>query len=1688
MKKIYSLLFLILSFFTAIAQDDVGVVSITSPVSGCNLSSTETVTISITNFGSTDLSGVPFDVQFQVDGGPATIETCTFGSFLPSTTAFFTFTGTANVSAFGAHTIDAATLMVIPIDVNNANNAGPQLAITNFQPTNGGSVTADATVCSGANSGTLTLAGEIGTVNQWEYSIDGGFTWIPIVNTSNSQTYTSLTVTTMYRAQVQNGLCTIANSSAATITVDSAPLGGAVTADATVCSGTNSGTLTLAGHSGTIVRWQSSIDNGVTWINIVNATTTQNYTNLTQTTWYRAEISSGVCPNVFSTIAVITVDPVSVGGWVTANATVCSGTNSGTLTLAGHTGTILRWEFSTDGGTTWNTISNTTTTQNYTNLTLTTMYRAVVQSGVCASANSAVATITVSSVSVGGAVTANATVCSGSNSGTLTLAGYSGTIVRWQSSTDNGVTWTNIVNLGTTQNYLNLTVTTWYRAEVQNAPCASAFSSFAIITVNPVSIGGTVNSNATACSGSNSGTLTLTGHTGTVVRWEFSIDGGSTWNSIVNATTSQTYSNLTQTTLYRAIVQSGVCAATQSSSATITVSPVSLGGTVTSNATVCSGSNSGTLTLSGHVGTILNWQFSTDGGLTWTNIVNTTTTQTYTNLTVTTMYRANVQSGVCPSAAASPATITVTPVSVGGTVSTSATVCAPTNSGTLTLAGHTGTIIRWEFSTDGGSTYIQISNNTTTQNFNNLLVTTMYRAVVQNSPCSLANSVPATITVTPASVGGTVSSSATVCSGINSGTLTLSGHLGSVTNWQQSTDGGVTWTNIVNTTTSHTYTNITVTTMYRAVVQNGGCATANSSAVTITVSPTSVGGAVTSNATVCASANSGVLTLAGHTGSVIRWEFSTDGGVTWNSISNTTTTQNYANLTATRMYRAVVQSSPCVSANSAAATITVSPATVGGTVTANATVCLGSNSGSVTLSGNVGAVLNWQQSTDGGVTWTNIVNTTTSQTYTNLITTTMYRAQVQSSPCSVQNSSAVTITVVPGPIGGSVTTSSAVCSGANSGTLNLVGNTGTITAWEFSTDGGITWVPISNTTSSQGYLNLTVTTMYRARVTNNICPPIPSAAATITVTPQTVAGSISANATVCTGANSGTITLTGNTGSVLDWEQSIDNGITWTTLTNTTTSQTYTNLTVTTWYHAIIQNGGCLVDTTNNVIITVDPATVAGAITTSDTVCSGSNNGTLTLAGHVGSVIRWEYSTDGGVTWLPIFNITTTQVYNNLMQTTMYQAIVQSGVCSQLAATAATITVDAMPNAGNITSTTNAACAGVNNGVLTTTGYSGTIADWLISTDNGITWNSTGNTDDTLQFANLNDTTIWMVVAQNGTCPNDTSAAITVIIYPLPVTAFTANDTCLGNVTFYTNTSSVATGSITNNFWDFGDNTFSQTISPAHTYNLAGIYSVLLTVTTNNGCTDTALAMVTIHALPSSVITSSSGLFSFCFGDSITLSAPSGGVDYLWNTTDTVQSIVVDSSGTYSVMVTDTITGCTSSTQVTVLEHPQIVVTLTNDTSISLGSTIALMAGGGNAYSWLPLIVTDPASPITNATPVTNTTFTVYVTDANGCVVSDSVVITVVEDYNFIISNLMTPNGDGFNDNFYIKNIEYYPDNELSIFNRNGQEVFKTDSYKNNWDGNFSGQELPDGTYYYVLKMVKDNKIFKGSITILRNK
>ena len=117
--------------------------------------------------------------------------------------------------------------------------------------------------------------------------------------------------------------------------------------------------------------------------------------------------------------------------------------------------------------------------------------------------------------------------------------------------------------------------------------------------------------------------MTLAGNVGNILNWETSTDGGSTWNTTANTSNTEPYVGLTQSTLYRVIVQNASCEPDTSNIDAVNVFPQTVAGTITGPVNVCEGVNTGGLLLTGHIGDVLDWITSIDNGLTWVSTSNT---------------------------------------------------------------------------------------------------------------------------------------------------------------------------------------------------------------------------------------------------------------------------------------------------------------------------------------------------------------------------------------------------------------------------------------------------------------------------------------------------------------------------------------------------------------------------------------------------------------------------------------------------------------------------------------------------------------------------------------------------------------------------------------------------------------------------------------------------------------------------------------------------------------------------------------------------------------------------------------------------------------------------------------------------------------------------------------------------------
>jgi len=312
-------------------------------------------------------------------------------------------------------------------------------------------------------------------------------------------------------------------------------------------------------------------------------------------------------------------------------------------------------------------------------------------------------------------------------------------------------------------------------------------------------------------------------------------------------------------------------------------------------------------------------------------------------------------------------------------------------------------------------------------------------------------------------------------------------------------------------------------------------------------------------------------------------------------------------------------------------------------------------------------------------------------------------------------------------------------------------------------------------------------------------------------------------------------------------------------------------------------------------------------------------------------------------------------------------------------------------------------------------------------------------------------------------------------------------------------------------FWDNGSSDPALSVSP--------IAASSFTVTVNDACDNTAIAIFDVDLLPPSPINMTvlgpSTVTEACENTSINIIRPAGvqgelvldltyagtasnGTDYNWPTTQVLASDLLnvvlpfapledgesddDEDGVITASYTDACGRTVSaSVTITILDAPPIVLETTNVTVPCSADSLPVTVLASGGFGGLDLLWS--TGDVTSTTYVqiqTGGTYVVTATDACGRTATAQSVVDV--DCEIIIPNVFTPNGDGFNDRFDIDGI-LGTENTVKIFNRWGQVVFEAKNYRNTW----SASGVSDGTYYYEVMVTRVPEPLTGHVTILRN-
>lgn len=645
-----------------------------------------------------------------------------------------------------------------------------------------------------------------------------------------------------------------------------------------------------------------------------------------------------------------------------------------------------------------------------------------------------------------------------------------------------------------------------------NGPATTAH----VVTINPPAAGGTVTpALKTECFNLNGSTITLSGNTGVVIRWEQSVDFGSTWTTaLVTTSTTYSYTNLTQTTFFRAIVQSGVCVTTANSTmAQVIVNPAFVSTITASSLTTCVGvpvdltasgyTSSGQAFIGGNMESNgpnggwtgstgsasnnngSNFQWGRTNGATYNGIPYSSATGdffitggTYSGALATPSFNTvgmssawlvfNQAYNLVPGTGATVeisvdggATYVVLESYTGNSTPSVSFSATKTVINLNSYLGRTNLKIRFNYAGKALSNWAIDNVHVTNDYINNPSGTNIYNPLTYTwsssaTPSGLSSTSGNTTTFTPTTAGTVKIDLSTIITGCTTSspslpvnitvnplpTATISGTTQVCLNAPQPL---ITFTGF-NGTAPYTFTykigsgaNLTVTTTVGSSVTTIAAPTAlagsfvytlmsvrdaSSSAciqsqtgeaiITVNPLPTAI---ISGTAAICLNAPEPLVTFTG-AGGTTPYTFTYKIGSGANQtiatvLGNSVTLAAPTNAAGSFVYTLIsVQDGPstaCTQLQTGTATVTVSASTVPGTLT-SVSECTSGTSGSLTLMGNTGGVIQWESSLDNFATaGTPITNVTTSQAYTALAQTRFYRALVQSGTCSQQYSTVATV-------------------------------------------------------------------------------------------------------------------------------------------------------------------------------------------------------------------------------------------------------------------------------------------------------------------------------------------------------------------------------------------------------------------------------------------------------------------------------------------------------------------------------------------------------------------------------------------------------------------------------------------------------------------------------------------------------
>lgn len=394
---------------------------------------------------------------------------------------------------------------------------------------------------------------------------------------------------------------------------------------------------------------------------------------------------------------------------------------------------------------------------------------------------------------------------------------------------------------------------------------------------------------------------------------------------------------------------------------------------------------------------------------------------------------------------------------------------------------------------------------------------------------------------------------------------------------------------------------------------------------------------------------------------------------------------------------------------------------------------------------------------------------------------------------------------------------------------------------------------------------------------------------------------------------------------------------------------------------------------------------------------------------------------------------------------------------------------------------------------------------------------STGDTTQIIQYPNPKEgDSVWVRITPTGGA--SCSVTLGMRLKEMRVDpGFIADDVCLGDTTFFNDTSLIHNASqIASWQWNFGDGNTADVQNPRHLYTAAGTYTVGLTLATVEGCSAFLSKTIRVHEPMASPVAACDSVsynkirfrwtrVKNAAGYQVSLDKGNTWTGASQDTVYQVANLNPGDSVTLMVKAIGTVCGNTYSSGVSCKtpECPAVTITLDKDTTIFQGDTAwlkAIAAGGSGSYtySWDPVLGIGPGPYAVS--PQQTTSYTVRVQDitAPECPEINAQAFVTVQPketqeckFHFHMPNAFSPNYDQFNDELKATGsciMEY----NIVIFNRWGERIFVSSDFDKGWNGGLNNNysdAVPVGAYVYLVRLKDDQHkeySYTGTVSLMR--